>query len=78
MGWRIWVLVSVALGIALWATFSLVLPGAEAPPSLAAGMLGKTDGKAGANAHAEQIRPESRSAMRNILLDAEQKEGEPR
>jgi hypothetical protein len=41
-------------------------------------MLGKTDGKAGANAHAEQIRPESRSAMRNILLDAEQKEGEPR
>lgn len=74
-GWRIWVLVSVALGVAVWATLGLIFPDDEAG-SLAARMLGKADGEA--NAHAEQIRQESRSAMRDVLLDAEEKEDESR
>ena len=76
MGWRIWVLVFVALGIALWASFGLVLPGDEKPSSIAVEMLGQSDGKP--NAHAEQIRQESRNALREVLLDADEKDGESR
>ena len=76
MGWRIWVLVFAALGIALWATVGLVLPGDEKPSSMAAEMLGKSDGEP--NTHAEQIRQESRNALREVLLDADEKNGKPR
>jgi len=75
-GFRIWILVFVALGIAIWASFGLVLPGDEKPSSIAAEMLGKSDGKP--NAHAEQIRQESRNALREVLLDADEKDGESR
>ena len=76
MGWRTWVLVLAALAIGLWATFALVLEEDEAASSLAAELLAESEGQA--HAHTEQIRQESRNALREVLRDAEEKDGPSR
>ena len=68
IGWRFWVLLAVAAGFALWATSSLILLEEEAP-------VVQVEGGAG---DVEQIRPESRQALRDILREAESAEDRSR
>ena len=64
IGWRFWVLLAVAAGFALWATSSLILLDEETP------VVQLEEG----GSDAEQIRPESRQALRDILREAESAE----
>ncbi len=68
IGWRFWVLLAVAAGFALWATSSLILLEEETP-------VVQVEGGAG---DVEQIRPESRQALRDILREAESAEDRSR
>jgi hypothetical protein len=68
IGWRFWVLLAVAAVFGLWATSSLVLLEDEAP-------VLQVDGGAG---DFEQIRPESRQALRDILREADSAEDSSR
>ena len=68
IGWRFWVLLAVAAGFALWATSSLILLEEETP-------VVQVEGGAG---DVEQIRPESRQALRDIRREAESAEDRSR
>lgn len=61
IGWRFWVLLAVAAGFALWATSSLILLDEQVP------VVQVEEG----GSDVEQIRPESRQALRDILREAE-------
>jgi hypothetical protein len=71
IGWRFWVLLAVAAGVALWATSSLMLFDGQAP------RVPAVDAEGGPG-DAEQIREESRRALREILREAEPAEDRPR
>jgi hypothetical protein len=72
VGWRFWLLVAVAVGFLVWATSALMSVDDESPAFFRADVSGS------AAPEAEQIRDESRAAMREILRGAEGGEGRPR
>ena len=71
IGWRFWVLLAVAIGFVLWAGSELVLLDGKPPSVLDDSESLRTSG----GTDSDQIRDESREAMREILRRAETDHG---